>query len=148
MKSKELKVYNLPSNRKSNLTIDAKPTFLLVIIALIGLMIFILQKESVLGITFIALAFFGMLFLPHRILIEFCDEYAILFNKASHSECKMIYYDEIILWYYRSGISYDELIIELNDGTSEIIECFNRYKIEKIMQYYAKDKMKKMSKKK
>lgn len=147
MKSKELKTYNLPYDRKVEFMLDAKPSFLLFILALVGFILYLIDEKSVMGMTMMASCFFGMIFLPRRILIEFCEHYAVVFNKASHVECTMIYYDEIVNWYYRSGISYDELVFEMEDGSIEVIECFSRFRIERIMEVYAPNKMKKLGKK-
>lgn len=137
MKSKELKVSNLP-NDNASYKLEVKPRPLLVFFLVFG--IFIMRSYSTYGLLLISLATFCLLFLPSVTLLEFRNDYLVLYNKASKSDCVMIFYDEILAWRYRRHRSGDELIIELTDGQQECLECFNYFLIAKYLNYYAKGK--------
>lgn len=147
MKSTELKVHNLPYDRKIDETIDAKPYFLFIILAIFGAIITFVQGGTLIGITLVVLSAISLMFLPSRVLVEFSNEYLVIYNRASHNECLMIYYDDILSWNYIRGVAYDELEINLKDGTKETIEAFSRLKFENAMNNYVKDKKIKKKKK-
>ena len=138
MKTKEIKVYNLPEDRLINETIDAKPYLLITLIIIFGL--FLMGEDLTSGLT---VALFGvaiLLFMPRRTLIEFYDDYLILYNKANHYFCTMVYYEDVASWHYSYGITVDELLIELNDGNVLSIEGFNKMLFEGNMNRYLKNK--------
>ena len=140
MKSKELKVYNLPNDRQINQTIDAKPYDLMIITLSAGIIISFLENLTAVGITVTVISVFCLLFLPKRILMEFSDDYAVLYNRADHNECLMIYYEDVLSWKYQRGVTYDELKISLEDGSSASVEAFSRFRFESVMNLYLREK--------
>lgn len=148
MKSKAIKSYNLPSDRDIEYTIDAKPYTLIVILTMIGFALSILNKSTIMGFVMILVGAFATIFLPKRILLEFCKDYVVLYNKANHYDCYLIYYYEIVSWTYIKKVHNDELLFELEDGSTQSIESFGPYKIEKLLDYYAPSKKKRGGKKK
>ena len=86
MKTRELKSYNLMSNRSYNEALDAKPYVLLYILFFFGIGL-VLFSEYVFGVAVIFFSASCILFLPQRVLIEFYDEYMIAYNKANKDEC-------------------------------------------------------------
>ena len=143
MNSKAIKSYNLPADRVINVTIDAKPYALIAVSTLAGFALAIFNSGDLLGLAIIALGFFAIMFLPRRILMEFSDDYLVIYNKANHYDCFMIYYEEIVTWSYIKKMTYDELNFELLGGINETVECFGPYRIEKLLNTYAPNKKKK-----
>lgn len=146
MESKEIKRYNLPEDRILLGLIDAKPTIYLFIIFVIGVL-FLLGKNYTLSIIFMSTGILSFIFLPERILVEFYENYLVLYNHASKNDCEMIYYDEIVKWRYSSGVSYDELQIELIDDSLHIVDGFSKIIYENQMSRFLKDKRDKTKKK-
>ena len=146
MKSKSIKSYNLPNDREISVTIDAKPYALMVILTIIGFTLTLFSAGMFPGIIVIILGCFAIIFLPRRILLEFCDEYVVVYNKANHYDCFVIYYDEIVSWTYVKKVSYDELTFELIEGVTETVECFGPWRTERILNIYAPNKNKKKRK--
>lgn len=141
MKTKEIKVYNLPEDRVINESIDAKPYLLIVIVIIFGL--FLMGEDFASGLT---VAIFGaavLLLMPRSTLIEFYDDYLILYNKANHNFCTMVYYEDVASWHYSYGITVDELLIELEDGNVLSVEGFNKMLFESNMNRYLKNKKQK-----
>ena len=121
MNSKAIKSYNLPADRVINVTIDAKPYVLIALSTLAGFALAIFNSGDLLGLAIIALGFFAIMFLPRRILMEFSDDYLVIYNKANHYDCFMIYYEEIVTWSYIKKMTYDELNFELVGGINETV---------------------------
>lgn len=139
MKSKELKRYNINPENKCNSSLDAKPYFVLIAFVCIGFVI------DVLGSTLfgLGLAFFGLsvlLLLPSRKLIDFHDEYMILYNKANRLECCVVYYEEVKSWEYKMSIYSDVLTITLEDDSVQRVDGYSKTLFETNLNRYLKDK--------
>ena len=115
MKSKELKNYNLPDNRTYNETLDAKPMKLLLVIMIIGFIVLICKQYIYGACIFFLSIYYCILFLPSRRIIEFYDDFMIVYNKARKDECNIVYYDDIKSWEYKVSVSSDQLVITLKD---------------------------------
>lgn len=140
MKSKELKVYNLPLNFKPLLIIDAKPHLWLLVFALFGIIVCINRSMLSYGIYIIALSISFLLLMPRLVMLEFYDDYMVMHNKANKSDCVLIYYEDIVSWYYNRNPNNDYLFIELEDGRVEKIEAFSKQTFESAMNRFVKDK--------
>ncbi len=143
MKSKQLKTYNLPEDSTVIAQIDAKPNYIFVILILIALFSFTMDVPRTYGIILMCVSIACLVYMPRVLLMEFYNEYLVLYNKADKSSCVLIYYDEISSWHYSRGASHDYLYIELADGTSEKIEAFSRSIFESNMNRFLKDKKRK-----
>lgn len=139
MKSKELKNYNLPDNRVFNESIEAKPTPLLLMLIIAGV-ILLVTKYYVYGLTIFLFGLACLLFLPKRRLIEFYDEHMIVYNKARKDECNIIYYDDIKTWEYKTRVSSDVLLLNMKDGSVQKCDGFSKTLFENYLNKYIKDK--------
>lgn len=148
MKSKAIKSYNLPQDRIVDFRIDAKPYSAIVVLTGIGFCLSIINNLKVTGFALVSLGIFAVFFLPRRILLEFSSDYVVIYNKANHYDCFMIYYNEIINWLYIKKVYSDELCFELKDGSTIIIECFGPRRTERLLNMYAPGKKKKVIRKK
>lgn len=139
MKSKELKNYNLPENRTYNEAIEAKPMVLLLLIMAIGFGLMLI-KQYIVGISLFLFGAACLIFLPNRRIIEFYDDYMILYNKARKDECNVVYYDDVKSWEYKTRVSIDELVITLNDDTIQKVDAFSKIEFESDLNKYLKNK--------
>lgn len=139
MESKELKRYNLPEDRILLGIIDAKPDTYLLIIFFLGVFLLLFGQLSI-GIAFVSIAVLAFIFLPKRVLVEFYDNYLVLYNHASKNDCDMIYYNDVVKWRYNYGVSYDELQIILVDDSIHSVDGFSRMMYETQMNRFLKDK--------
>ena len=142
MKSKELKTHNLPVDIFPISKIDAKPDALFILLILLGLFSFTLHITSFYGITIILTSLCVILFMPKVRLIEFFQEYLVMYNKADKNSCVLIYYDEIASWYYTWSANRDYLYIELENGSVEKIEAFSKTLFEANMNRFVRGKKK------
>ncbi len=139
MKSKELKKYNLPEDRILLGVIDAKPTWYLFVVFLIGMFLCVF-REYMIGLFVSSIVTLALIFLPKRVMIEFYEDYLVLYNHASKNDCEMIYYEDIVKWRYNYGINYDDLEIILTDDSTHIIDGYSRVEYETMMNRFLKDK--------
>lgn len=143
MRSKELKTYNLPMDNPIIAQIDAKPVFIFYLIILFGMVLYIYDRSNPYGLFLSLLAIVSLMYTPRVLLMEFYSDYLVLYNKADKSNCVLIYYDEVASWNYVRGANRDFLIIEMEDGSEEIIEGFSRQIFESNMNRFMRDKRKK-----
>lgn len=143
MKSKELKTYNLPDGNLIKSSINAKPTWLFILMILLGLVALIMRMPLSYSLTLIVVGVVSIVFMPKVTLMEFYDNYFVMYNRADKSSCVLIYYDEVVSWHYSWGPTKDNLFIELENGTTEKINVFSKTIFETYMSKYMKDKRKK-----
>lgn len=140
MKSKELKVYNLPVENSPIDVLDAKPYELLIGIFLFGVAITFTNISIILGSTLVVVSCFSILFLPKSVLIEFYNDHMILHNKASKEDCMLIYYEDIVSYEYKRGSFKDYLFITLTNETTENIDAFSEKTLLKKMNRFCPNK--------
>ncbi len=147
MDSKELKKYNLPEDRLLLAAIDAKPSVVLFMVFMVGMILMVARRYGV-GIIMSLLAITAYVALPSRILIEFYQNYLVLYNHANKNDCEMIYYDEVVKWRYVYGVSYDYVEIVLIDDSTHTIDAFSRSRFEGFLNRFLRDKKDKTKRKK
>ncbi len=140
MRSKELKTYNLPTDSYFVSEINAKPTIIFLVLILVGILSFFTSIPKIYGITLLYLGFVGISLMPRVVLIEFYNDYLVLYNKADKNTCELIYYDEVASWHYSRGTTRDYLYIDLIDGTQEKIEAFSKTIFEVTLSRFIKEK--------
>lgn len=143
MRSKELKTYNLPSDDQLISQIDAKPSFVFYVLIVMGLVFFVYNHYNPYGLFVAIVALIALIYMPRVVLMEFYYNYMVLYNKANKSNCVLIYYDEVISWSYMRGANRDFLVVELMDGSEELIEGFSKTLFVSNMNRFLKDKYKK-----
>lgn len=143
MKSKELKTHNLPKDDLLISSIDAKPNYLFVIMFLLAILLLFYENYRVYGLVTLFIAIASYLYFPKVVLMEFYQDYLVLYNRADNNTCVLIYYDEVISWNYNWSANRDYLNIELQNGENERIEAFSKTIFETSMNRFLKEKKKK-----
>ena len=142
MKSKELKVYNLPHDEQPVMIIDAKPYNLLIGFVVVGILLILFKISNMYGVATIIVGMCSIFFLPRTILIEFYNSYLVLYNMASKNDCCLIYYEDVVSYEYKRGSLKDYLYIELKDGSVKKIEAFSKILYEAYFNRYFPGKQK------
>lgn len=142
MKTKEIKRYNLPNERIVLSRIDAKPYELIILVILVAVFV-AYRSQWLYGSFFALLSIIILIVLPSRLLIEFTNDYLIIYNKGNSADCYIVYYEDIVSWKYIGGFKEDELIINLVDGTSLELEAFSKIRFEREMNRFLKEKKEK-----
>lgn len=140
MKSKELKVYNLPYERGFLSQINARPTYILILLIIVGVALLFFDIPAAYGAALIVAGITCLCFTPKTTLMEFYENYFVLFNRVDRESCFIAYYDDVKFWHYSWSPTKDYLNIEFNDGSIEKIETFSKPLFETYMNKYLKDK--------
>ena len=75
--------------------------------------------------------------------MEFYNDYLVVYNRADKTKCVLIYYEDVLSWYYSRGTSRDYLYIELEEGKQERVEAFSKPVFESNMNRFLKGKNRK-----
>ena len=141
MKSKVLKIRNLPSDMQVLNEIKVKPIgSLLFLVAVAGIFIISGSSIAIVGVVLLAVSAYALLVMPDRLLMQFTSDYLVLYNRKNRDECMLIWWDEIVAWQYQKHNNEDTLWLELIDGHVESIECFNRGRVVSYFKVYASGK--------
>ena len=95
------------------------------------------------GVTMIIVSLCAIAYMPRVVLMEFYQDYLVLYNRADKNNCVLIYYDEVSSWYYSWSANRDYLYIELENGNVEKIEAFSKTIFESTMNRFMRDKRRK-----
>lgn len=141
MKSKEIRVRNLPKDNVPFYVSNVKPTSFLIIAMIAGIcFLWIRTYLQVIGVMVIMVSLFSLLMLPDCKLYEIHQDYIVFYNRHDKSECFIIYYEDMVSWHYEWNPSYDQLVISLVDGSVEKQEVYAKYRIEKWLNSLAPGK--------
>lgn len=141
MKSKEIRVRNLPKDDVPFYVSNVKPTSFLIVAMIAGIsFLWIRSYLQVIGVMVIMVSLFSLLMLPDCKLYEIHQYYIVLYNRHDKSECFIIYYEDIVSWHYEWNPSFDQLVISLVDGSVEKQEVYAKYRIEKWLNSLAPGK--------
>ena len=83
MKSKELKVYNLPNENTMISEIYAKPTWLFILLVFVGIGSLVAKMNPIYGITLILVGIIAIIAMPRVTQIEFYNDYLVLYNRVN-----------------------------------------------------------------
>ncbi|NLC96686.1 MAG: hypothetical protein GX675_03860 [Erysipelotrichaceae bacterium] len=143
MKSKTIKQRNIPPYPYIIKSIRVKPTGILMLMIIIGFILLFSNRDfAMIGVLIISISSFSLLVLPDSKIIDYTNEYAIIYNCIDRDECKLIYWDEILSWQYKWHTDKDEMIIEMVDLSLEVIETYKRSTMIPYFKKYAAGKEK------
>mgnify|MGYP001772267295 FL=1 len=127
MKTQKIRVRNLSESLlKSGVSVHVKPVPVLTGFIAAGAIIVIANSSLILtGLGLILAGVFGIAIFPDRILVTFLDDCLVLFNQPDRSMCMLVYYDEVVHWQYVYRKHYDQLVITLVDGSTEVQEMYS-----------------------
>ncbi|MBQ3461328.1 MAG: hypothetical protein IJH14_11710 [Solobacterium sp.] len=141
MRSQVIRIRNLPADITVRHSVHVKPTILMVVFLLVGVvMLFMKPYLLMAAMTMILLALFSLFIMPDRKLCDFTDDYLVLYNQPDRSRCYMVCWEDIVSWRYEWHASYDQLVILLSDGSTQMQEMYSRLSIQYYMNQYAKGK--------
>lgn len=135
VKSKTLKIRNLPQNEKRLACINSKPYLFIVIFLLIGC--YALWKEYyIIGTIIVAIFLFNLFCIPNKVVTEFYESYAVYYYEQEKDECFILFWEDIASWIYYPKINdLDMIEIELKNGAGICFKCLSK---QKTLQYFQK----------
>lgn len=140
VKSKTLKIRNLPQNEKRLASINSKPY--LFIVVFLGVGFYALWKDYyIVGAIVVAIFLFNLFCIPNKVVTEFYEEYAVYYYEQEKDECFILFWEDIACWTYHSKMNdLDMIEIELVNGASICFKCLSKPKTLQYFQKYAAGK--------
>lgn len=136
MKSKILKIRNLPTDGKLLDRVTSKPYLFIVFFIVVGV-IFLFTPFYLLGIVLCILFLYNLLFVKNITLIEFYDAYVFFYLNNGKDECFVLFWEDILKWNYTQHRNrLDLLQIHLKNNESITMKCLSRKKILKYFHKY------------
>lgn len=125
MKSRVYDVANIDKKRKK-LKIDAKPMVLLFIVMIIGIIFLSISFLFNIGIIIVISSLYLIFIIPNKLILEFDQEFLIVYDVMDKRECSLIYYEEIKSFYWDKNRQYDYLVLQLIDDSIRKIPCIKK----------------------
>lgn len=137
IRSKNLKIRNLPKGHKRLSQINSKPYLFLCLFLILGILLFII-KNYILSVLFLVLFIYNFCFVKNEVLAEFYDDYVIFYQIGKHKdECYLLFWDDVDTWkYVRTKKDYDELQLTLKDHKKVAIPCIGKHKTLRYFKRY------------
>lgn len=137
VKSKILKIRNLPTDGKKIDQINAKP-YLFIIVCLIAGISLMCTNLYLIGIIITFMFLYYLLFVKDVVLIEFYDQYAVFYLNNGKDECFLLFWEDVQRWSITSNRNdLDLLNIVLRNNECIALKCLSRKKVEKYFLLYA-----------
>lgn len=137
VKSKVLKIRNLPADGKKIDQINAKPYLVIIVFLLIGISL-LFTRVYLIGIVITFLFLYYLLFVKDVVLIEFYETYAVFYLNNDRDECFLLFWEDVAKWTITSSRNdLDVLNIELRNHQCIALKCLSRKKVEKYFMAYA-----------
>ena len=137
VKSKCLKIRNIPTDGEFLGRINSKPYLFIIVAILIGLALLTTDFYMV-GILLCLVFLYCLIFVKNLKLIEFYKEYAVFFLNNGNDECFLLFWQDVSSWNIESHVNdLDILHIQLKNGEEIALKCLSRKKIRKYFNTYA-----------
>lgn len=147
IKSKILKIRNLPTDGKKIDQINAKPYLFIIVFLIVGICLMCTRLYLV-GFVVTFLFLYYLLFVKDVVLIEFFDRYAVFYLNNGKDECFLLFWEDVLHWSISGNRNdLDLLSIVLRNNETVALKCLSRKKVEKYFQLCtAHDEEKEISK--
>ena len=141
MKSQPIKVINLPQTKESLPAIRVKPILIHVLFIVLAFWLIFSDSElTAAGIMLLVFPIFSLFVLPDRTLVEFSEQYMVMYNERDRERCMLIYWEDIVSWQYEWHQWADHFIVNLVDGSSCSVDMYSKRRISGWMEHYAPHK--------
>lgn len=139
VRSKVLKIRNLPKGQRRVGTINSKPLALFIVLLVLGVLLVAVKKNLFIGIFLIVFSLYNILFIRGDCLVEFYEDFVVFYHIHSNKdECYLLFWEDIAKWQIvRNRKDYDELCIELKNHMTVKIPCVSKLKLERYFKRYA-----------
>lgn len=129
VRSKNLKIRNLPKQCKRIGQINSKPYVFLVLFFILGILL-IACRSYVMGTILTVLFIYNLCFVKNCVLIEFYEDHAVFYQITTHKDdCYLLFWDDIEKWrYVKTKTDYDLLEITLKNGKEISLKCISKHK--------------------
>ena len=137
VKSKILKIRNIPKNGKKIAEIKAKPYGMILLFLCLGLAL-LCTRFYFLGIIISAVFMYYLVFVKDILLVEFYEEFAVFYLNNGNDECFLLFWEDIYHWDITSSRrDLDVLNIMLKNNQTYALKCLGKKKIMRYFERYA-----------
>lgn len=137
VKSKILKIRNLPKDGKRIDHVNAKPYLFIMVCLIIGI-VFLFTQLYFVGIIISVLFLYYLVFVRDVVLVEFFEQYAVFYLNNGKDECFLLFWEDIVKWEIINNRSdLDHLNIILRNQESITLKCLSKKKVAKYFMQYA-----------
>ncbi len=137
VRSKVLKIRNLPQGNKRIGSINAKPYAFFVVTLIAGILL-VMKQSHLIGSIGIILSLYQLCFTQNEKLAEFYVDYAVFYHINDHKdECFLLFWEEVEDWQCickHSG--YDRIEITLNNQKNVSLRCVDQHKINRYLKRF------------
>lgn len=129
VRSKVLKIRNLPHDGKKVAQITSKPYLFIIICLLIGGAL-LFTRMYLLGVVIAILFLCYLLFVRDVVLVEFFDRYVVFYLNNGQDECYLLFWEDVASWQlvqHRNDL--DELKVVLKNQQTISLRCLGRKKL-------------------
>lgn len=139
VKSKILKIRNIPKGGNKIAQIKAKPYGFILLFLGLGIVL-LWTRFYFLGIIISAVFLYYLLFVKDILLVEFYDAYAVFYLNNGNDECFLLFWEDIYHWDITSSRrDLDVLNIMLKNDQSYALKCLGKKKIVQYFNLYASE---------
>lgn len=137
VRSKILKIRNLPIDGKKIGQIKAKPYGFILLFLFMGICL-LCTRFYIVGFVITAIFIYYLFFVRDMVLVEFFDRYVVFYLNNGKEECFLLFWEDIEHWNITSSRrDMDVLNIILRNNQTIALKCLGRKKIEKYFNEYA-----------
>lgn len=131
IRSRVLKIRNLPQDEKRIEVVSSKPYAFLIIGIILGIYL-LLGKYYLVGIIMIPFFLWNLFVVKNEILVAFYDSYVFFYLQQSKDECFVCFYADIKSYeIVKKRNSLDEIVITFLNDEQKRIPCVNMGKVRK-----------------
>lgn len=146
VRSKILKIRNLPKGDKRIDHVHAKPYVFISICLAIGIGL-LCTRFFLAGIIVTLIFLFYLIFVRDMILIEIYDQYAVFYFINEKDECFLLFWEDIEKWeVINSRTDLDVLNITLHNHEMISLKCLSKKKVIKYFVKYTNEEQQKVTK--
>ncbi|MEG0274169.1 hypothetical protein [Amedibacillus sp. YH-ame10] len=145
VRSKILKIRNLPTSGHKIAQIKAKPYGFILLFLCFGIAL-LCTRFFIVGIIISVIFCYYLLFVKDMLLIDFYDTHAVFYLNNGNDECFLLFWEDIYHWEITSTRKdLDVLNIILKNNQTYQLKCLGRKKIEQYFAQYADEACQKTS---
>lgn len=146
VRSKILKIRNLPQGDKRIGSINAKPYAFFVVVLLTGILS-VMKEHYLFGSIFIIVSLYNLCFTQNEKLAEFYADYAVFYHINDHKdECFLLFWEDVEGWQcMRRHSGYDMIEITMHNQKSVSLRCVDKHKIDRYLKRFTHSQKEKLS---
>ena len=136
VKSKILKIRNLPKDGKRIDHVNAKPYLFIIVCLIVGVAL-LFTKIYFVGIVITLLFLYYFVFVRDVVLVEFYDQYAVFYLNNGKDECFLLFWEDVVKWeIINNRNDLDHLNIIMRNQESITLKCLSKKKVAKYFGQY------------